>query len=191
MTRGTVIISSTIRSPREALRVVVVDSRTGSLCQVSVRPFLTGVVGVDEVHREVEEGVAVKATSDITMYLAGPMSGYPDMNQGEFRRVAKMVSALGYIAVVPHDIEAYPHNGDPCPVGYSEYMAQARTTEHSGACYLRACLRTMLTCDSVLFLDNWHRSVGARLEHETAVTCGIPTISLALFTRQFNDITRP
>lgn len=133
----------------------------------------------------------MKDAADTTVYISGPMTGYPDMNQPEFRRVAKMVRDLGYPVVVPHDVEGYPHNGDPCPVGYNEHMGKEKTAEHSGACYLRACLRALLTCDLVLLLDNWHRSVGARLEHETAVTCGIPTVSLTFFETQFNRVTRP
>lgn len=119
--------------------------------------------------------------SDITtIYISGPMNGYPNLNQEAFRRIAKVITDRGFTAVIPHDIEAYPHAGE-CPVSYVDKTGEPRTTEHSAACYLRADLRVMLTCDVVLLMDNWHMSVGARVEHRVAVTCGIPTISVALF----------
>lgn len=129
-----------------------------------------------------------KLPSDTTVYIAGPMTGYPNLNQDTFRRVARLVQGVGYTAIVPHDIEAYPHTGD-CPVAYSDHPGQARTAEHAATCYLRADLRAMLTCDIVLLLDNWHASVGARLEHEAAVTCGIPTVSESFFISQIRAST--
>lgn len=118
-------------------------------------------------------------TDGTTVYISGPMAGYPNLNQDEFRRAAKLITDQGLTAVVPHDITAYLHAGD-CPVGYTDKMDQPRVHGHSAACYLRADLRTMLTCDIVVLLDNWHTSIGARVEHRVAVTCGIPTVSVAL-----------
>lgn len=124
----------------------------------------------------------VSLAPDTTVYISGPMTGYPDLNQDTFRRVARLVQGVGYTAVIPHDIEAYPHSGD-CPTAYNE-NGGARAAEHAATCYLRADLRAMLTCDVVLLLDNWHTSVGARLEHDVAVTCGIPTVSESFFIKQ-------
>lgn len=125
-----------------------------------------------------------------TIYILGPMSGYPDLNQVKFRDVAKLVRAVGCIPIVPHDIEPYPHNGAPCPAAYDERTRVYAPGEHSAACYLRSCLRTLLSADSVLLLDNWHTSVGATIEHDSAVKCGMPTVSESFFRWYASTITR-
>ena len=48
-----------------------------------------------------------------------------------------------------------------------------RITGHTWECYLRHDLVAMLACDAVAMLDGWETSHGARLEHATAVACGM------------------
>lgn len=44
--------------------------------------------------------------------------------------------------------------------------------------FYRLDARKLLNCDAVVFCEGWEASRGCKLEHEIAVTCGIPRISL-------------
>lgn len=102
-------------------------------------------------------------------YICGPMSGYPDLNEPAFRdAAASVVERFGDFTVVPHDVRPRDHVR-PCPPGPTA-ITQG---EHSVACYLRADLTALLTCDRIYVLDGWEASVGARLEIQVAAACGL------------------
>lgn len=102
------------------------------------------------------------------VYIAGPITGYLDLNEPAFRSEAERVHAEGDEPVVPLDIQAHEHEGD-CPPTYSKPMPG-----HGSACFLRADLKALLDCDVVRMLPGWETSVGARLEHSVAAHVGIP-----------------
>jgi hypothetical protein len=104
----------------------------------------------------------------VRIYIAGPITGHPDLNEPAFRREAERLQAAGHEPVVPLDIEAFEHEGD-CPPTYSRPMPG-----HGSACFLRADIKALLECDAIRMLPGWESSVGARLEHSVAALTGIP-----------------
>lgn len=104
-----------------------------------------------------------------TVYVCGPMSGYPEHNEPAFRDAARYLTDLGHQVVVPHDVAAMEHEG-ACPPSHPG----TTTGTHAAACFLRADLVHMLLyCDVVYVLRGWEASVGARLEVQVAATCGL------------------
>lgn len=102
------------------------------------------------------------------IYVCGPMSGYPGLNEPAFRAAELSLSRLGRHIVVPHDVLPREHTG-PCPASHKvETQGQ-----HEVACYLRADLAALLDCDGVYVLEGWEASVGARLEVQVAAACGL------------------
>jgi hypothetical protein len=102
------------------------------------------------------------------IYIAGPISGFPERNEPAFRRAARELARRGHVPVVPLDIKPWSHPTDvPCPDGYNVEDG------HSSACWLRADLRVLLECHAVYMLAGWERSQGASIEHRVAVTCGL------------------
>lgn len=116
-------------------------------------------------------------TTSLTVYIAGPMNGHENLNEGAFRRIAKRLKDFGHVAVVPHDIPPFAHTGE-CPPRYG--VPQLKTAGHSNRCHLKADIRTMLTCDMIVLLNDWRTSVGATLEYDVALRCGIPTLEEGL-----------
>jgi len=106
-----------------------------------------------------------------TIYVCGPMSGYVDHNEPEFRATQELLSGPGTTVVVPHDLAPMNHDG-LCP---RSHAGATSTGDHGVACYLRADLvHLLLYCDVVFVLRGWEASVGARLEVQVAAACGIP-----------------
>lgn len=104
-----------------------------------------------------------------TVYVSGPMTGYPQLNEPAFRRAARLLQDEGYHAVVPHDLAVIEHDG-ACPPSYGE-----STGEHTGPCYLRADLVHMLLyCDELYVLRGWRESRGASLEVHVAHQLHMP-----------------
>ena len=89
----------------------------------------------------------------IRLYIAGPMTGLPDLNFPAFNRAAAILRAAGYEAINPAEI-----NPDP--------------TAGWEAC-MRADIAELVKCDGVALLPGWERSRGASLEAHIAHSLGM------------------
>ena len=87
------------------------------------------------------------------VYIAGPMTGLPDLNFPAFHAEAGRLRALGYEVANPAEI-----NPDP--------------TAGWQAC-MRADIAQLVTCDGVRLLEGWERSRGASLEAHIAHSLGM------------------
>lgn len=94
------------------------------------------------------------------LYLAGPMSGKPEFNWPEFKRVTKLLRDQGYNVTCP-----------------TESGATHETPYHE---CLKADLKTMLEADSIAFLPGWYQSRGATFEALVAKILGYQFYSLEI-----------
>lgn len=92
-------------------------------------------------------------------YIAGPMSGYPELNFPAFRQAAKHMRAAGIEVISPHEIKA-PHGADATP------------REIWQTC-MRADLAQLVTCSDVVMLPGWRASEGATLENTIGRALGL------------------
>ena len=86
------------------------------------------------------------------IYIAGPMTGYPELNFPAFHAAANSLRAQGYDAVNQAEI----------------------VTDQSAdwlAC-MRADIAQLVTCDAIVLLPGWEKSKGATLEHSIATALG-------------------
>lgn len=83
------------------------------------------------------------------IYIAGPITGMPDLNEAAFATEAARLRDLGHETFNPVEINA-GREGD----GWAKCM--------------RRDLAVLATCDAVQTLPGWQRSAGARFEVETA-----------------------
>jgi len=104
------------------------------------------------------------------VYLSGPISGVPDAAD-RFRAAALDVAYDGKDPVNPFDIEPLSHAA-ACPDGYSP--GDTSTVHTSSTCFMRTDLLVLLGCDSILMLEDWWHSRGARLERDVALAVGMP-----------------
>lgn len=88
------------------------------------------------------------------LYIAGPMSGLPDMNYPEFRRVARILKKCGYEVEDPSD------NVNPDSEDYITW--------------LRLGLKQVLECDGIALLDGFGLSKGAMMEAHVAAFLMMP-----------------
>ncbi|WP_063042293.1 MULTISPECIES: DUF4406 domain-containing protein [Nocardia] len=91
------------------------------------------------------------------VYLAGPMSGYPEWNFPAFHAAAAELRDLGLNVVNPAELD------DPGHVPGSEDWSW----------YLRRDLKKLLDCDSIVLLPGWDESRGAKLEYRVAYELGM------------------
>ena len=91
------------------------------------------------------------------IYIAGPMSGYPECNYPAFHVAEASLRMRGYDAV-------NPANSDLQGAHYVDF--------------LREDLRWMLDCDAVAVLDRWWESAGARNEVQVAGLLRMPVRSV-------------
>ena len=85
------------------------------------------------------------------VYIAGPMTGLPDYNRPAFFAAAEELAANGDT----------PLNPAILPDGLSQ------------ADYMAICIAMLQRADSIVMLDNWERSEGARAELSLAQKLGL------------------
>ena len=106
------------------------------------------------------------------VYIAGAMSGLPNLNFPAFHREAARLRAEGFDVVNPAEI-----NG-----GADELVAMTGMDDLQLAAHWRACMRNdiaqLVTCDAIVMLPGWERSRGATLEHHIAKALGIAVVCL-------------
>lgn len=88
------------------------------------------------------------------IYIAGPMTGYPEFNFPAFHAAATMLRSLGFDVVNP--AEVVTDTSTP----WEECMKRD--------------IQAMLSCDSVATLDGWERSKGAGIETSLARQLSMP-----------------
>jgi len=87
------------------------------------------------------------------VYLAGPMTGYSELNFPLFHSEAARLRAMGYEVVNPAEINIDPD---------AEWSA-----------CMRADIRELVGCDGIALLPGWAKSRGASLELYIAETLGM------------------
>lgn len=106
-------------------------------------------------------------------YIAGPMTGYVDLNFPAFHAKAKEQRALGYEVINPAEI-----NG-----GADELVACAVMSKEELQVHWQKCMRNdiagLLTCERIVMLDGWENSRGATLEHHIAKSLGFEVLEPA------------
>lgn len=92
------------------------------------------------------------------LYLAGPMSGYPEHNIPAFREAATRLRCLGFEVVSPAEGEGAEQDG--------------RSWED----WMRRDIKLLADCEAVACLPGWEQSRGATLETNIARDLGMPLL---------------
>lgn len=87
------------------------------------------------------------------VYIAGPMSGLPDLNFPAFHAEAARLRAIGFDVVNPAEINVDPSAG--------------------WAACMRADIVQLVTCHAIALLPGWEKSRGAALEWQIAKALGM------------------
>lgn len=90
------------------------------------------------------------------IYVAGPMTGYPELNFPAFHTAAAVLRADGHHVENPAEI-----NADP----------KAQWLD-----CMRADIARLVTCDAVHMLPGREKSRGAKVEHGLAVGLGLKVV---------------
>ncbi len=95
----------------------------------------------------------------VILYIAGPMTGYPEHNYPAFHDAADRLRASGH------------HVLNPAAPLVSEVLPEPESV--SWEWWMRRALRMLLDAEGVALLPGWQVSRGARIEHRTAVELGM------------------
>lgn len=87
------------------------------------------------------------------LYVAGPMTGLPELNFPAFHAMAAKLRAAGHEVVNPAEV-----NPDPT----------AKWTD-----CMFADLKELSTCDGIVMLPGWENSPGAQIERLWAIRTGM------------------
>lgn len=93
------------------------------------------------------------------VYIAGRMSGLPDLNYPMFHAAASHLRQLGYKVESPAECELPPDS----------------TTWQQ---FMRSGITQLMRCDAIVMLPGWEQSRGATAEHAIAKLIDIPVLHL-------------
>lgn len=98
------------------------------------------------------------------LYIAGPMTGYPEYNYPAFKSAEYILRDMGYEVENPTVNDGkLKVMGNPDP---------------SWRDYMRASIAQVLEVDGICALDGWQWSPGARLEVDIAMALKLPIRTL-------------
>lgn len=100
------------------------------------------------------------------VYIAGPMTGYADLNFPAFNAAAAEYRRRGCFVINPAEI-----NGGPEEAAAVALMTTEQYQTHWIKC-MRRDVAELVTCDTIVLLDGWTKSRGATLEHHVARELG-------------------
>lgn len=89
------------------------------------------------------------------VYVAGPMTGYPDFNYPAFYKASEQLAAVGIEPINP----ARPDGRESCSTWLD---------------FMRASLLDIAECDGIATLPGWGESRGAALEVHIARSLDLP-----------------
>ena len=92
---------------------------------------------------------------NLTHYISGPVTGFPENNYPAFQRAADRLRKLGLKVVSPHEI--------PPPSG-------TFTEEEIWQYYMDRCFEQMSECRAIVMLRGWTQSRGAQIELQKALS---------------------
>lgn len=95
------------------------------------------------------------------LYIAGPMTGLPELNYPAFFAAEEQLQAVGYETLNPA-----PNK----PEGEPSWLA-----------YMRMSLIQISQADGIALLPNWWSSKGARIEQHLANSLGLPVHELNIW----------
>lgn len=101
------------------------------------------------------------------VYIAGPMTGYPDLNFPAFHAAAAEYRKRGCFVINPAEM-----NGGDCEPELYAKMTTEQKDAHWVKCMTKD-INALLTCEMVVMLDGWTKSKGATLEHHIARSLGM------------------
>lgn len=90
------------------------------------------------------------------IYIAGPISGQPDLNRSAFYKAQEELNSLGFHVKNPHEFCSHIHSDNP-----------------SDPRFYRQGFSELANCTDILLLDGWQYSGGAQLESKVAVLFGM------------------
>lgn len=96
---------------------------------------------------------AAPTTNETTIYIAGPMTGLPDLNYPAFNQKAAELRAQGFDVRNPAELKLPPGTG-------------------WGEC-IQASQPLLWQCAAIYMLSGWQTSRGARIEHLYALGAGL------------------
>lgn len=114
-------------------------------------------------------------TQEIALYLAGPMTGLPDLNYPAFEAAATSLRGLGYRVLSPHELG----------------IDAAKQKEIGWAQALKRSLRQMLETDAVAYLHGFQESSGAKLEIMVADRLSMPCHPIAFWELNHDRYVTP
>lgn len=135
----------------------------------------------------------MKSDVQKTIYVAGPMQGYPEFNFPTFNAVAWALRQDGHTVFNPAEKDIERHGGVDISKGNTAGSLAEAKTKHSFS--LRTALNQDLEfictrANCVVLLPGWEKSNGAQSEHRTAVALQSEGMEIVYLSQDVVDLMK-
>lgn len=127
-----------------------------------------------------------------TIYVAGPMRGYPEFNFPTFHAVAWAMRLNGHIVFSPAEKDIERHGTDISKGNNDGSLEKAKATHGFS---LRQALSEdlefiCLEANTILMLPGWEASAGSMAEHRTAAALKSEGMEIIYLSQELVDVMR-
>jgi hypothetical protein len=106
------------------------------------------------------------------VYIAGPMTNYPQFNIPAFERAAKQLRAAGFEVISPVELDSEAIRSEALASKDGAMPASGKIGGETWGEILARDVRVIAdTVDAIVVLPGWNKSRGARLEVFVALLC--------------------
>ena len=125
------------------------------------RAKLNGAIELDARQYNEKLSTQIQLNQAIRVYIAGPMSGYDNLNYPAFHKQASILRSQGFVVTSPAEITVCKQTT------IDEYREIIKTD-----------LKYLVSCNAIWLLSGWNASKGARLEAHVAAILGLKFLNI-------------
>lgn len=109
------------------------------------------------------------------IYISGPITGMPNGNKEAFFEMEEQLLAVGYTQIInPRKLDTP-----------QEFKDGKMEIAELWKIMMKQSVKDMMDCNSVVFLDGWENSRGAKIEFELAKEVGMKCVEVDLGFRSY------
>lgn len=124
------------------------------------------------------------------LYLAGPMTGLPDFNYPEFRKVSEELRGVGYTVLNPAEVDDLHERERKRLSEPNTCLLCDNGEKHDWQWYMKRTIKMLCDAQGLAVLPGWEKSRGAKIEVWIAENINLPIASAETWLQRWTKLQK-